>query len=167
MRNTHTALPNLISPVFLCALLATFLLGAISACTPSATDPTKIEISDLVGLWNSSENKAGKSDVSYTRISSDGSIIEYDYDGDEVDAGLDCYHIISGSLKKLEANRFQVTADMYENTQFDVELELLDAGYALKIYFMDAEAPLKILKSQIWTRVANNKLLDNEPSCVQ
>lgn len=143
------------------------VVSVITSCSPASTDPTQLEITDLVGLWNSSENQAGKIDVIYTRITSDGSIIEYDFDGDEVDAGLDCYQIVSGSVKKLEGNRFLVTADMHENKQFEVELELLDAGYALKILFLDKHDPTIALKSQIWTRVANNNLLDNEPSCTQ
>ena len=41
-------------------------------------------MSDLIGLWNSSENNGVKTDVIYTRVTSGGSIIEYDFDGDEV-----------------------------------------------------------------------------------
>ncbi len=122
-------------------------------------------MSDLTGLWNSSENKGAKTDVIYTRVTSGGAIIEYDFDGDEVDNGLQCYQIDSGSVKKIGANRFLVTADMHANKQFEVELELLDAGNALKIYFLDPDDPSKTLKSQIWTRVADERLLDNEPSC--
>jgi len=46
-----------------------------------------------------------------------------------------------------------------------VELELLDAGQALKIYFMDKEIPSKTLRSQIWTREPDTSILDDEPSC--
>jgi len=122
-------------------------------------------MSDLIGLWNSSENVGAKTDVIYTRITSDGSIIEYDFDGDEVDNGLQCYQIDSGLVEKIGANRFLVTADMHVNKQFEVELELLDAGNALKVYFSDPDDASITLKSQIWTRVADETLLDNEPSC--
>ena len=122
-------------------------------------------MSDLNGLWNSSENKGAKTDVIYTRVTSDGSIIEYDFDGDEVDKGLKCYQIVSGSVKNIDANRFLVTADMHANKQFEVELELLDAGNALKVYFPDPDDPSITLKSQIWTRVADEALLNDEPSC--
>ncbi len=64
-----------------------FILIFITACSPPSSDPTHVEMSDLIGLWDSSENKAGKTDVIYTRITSDGAIMEYDYDGDEVDKG--------------------------------------------------------------------------------
>ena len=136
-----------------------------TACSPPSSDPTQVEMSDLIGLWDSSENKLGKTDVIYTRITSDGAIMEYDFDGDEVDNGLPCYQIDTGSLKNIEANRFMVSVDMHAKKRFEVELELLDAGHALKIYFLDAEEPAKTLKSQIWTRVSDESLLDNEPSC--
>ena len=144
--------------IFLIAIL-------ISACSPGSDDPTKVEMSDLVGLWDSSEQKAGKTDVIYTRISSDGAIIEYDFDGDEVDNGLQCYQINSGSVKNISNNHFLVTADMFAGKEFEVELELLDAGHALKIYFIDEDDPAKTVKSQIWTRIADETMLDKEPSC--
>ena len=135
------------------------------ACSPTGNNSTQVEMSDLVGLWNSSEKKGAKTDLIYTRITSDGSIIEYDFDGDEVDRGLECYQVDSGSVKSLGKNHFLVTAEMHTNKQFEVELELLDAGNALKIYFLDPDDPAVTQKSQIWTRVADERLLDNEPSC--
>ncbi|MBE9564255.1 MAG: hypothetical protein IMF17_03340 [Proteobacteria bacterium] len=141
------------------------ILVSISACSQTDTDPTQVEISDLIGLWNSSEKDGTKTDVIYTRVTSDGSIIEYDFDGDDVDNGLQCYQIDSGSVKNIAKNRFLVTADMHATKQFEVELELLDAGHALKIYFLDKNDPTKTIKSQIWTRVADETLLDKEPAC--
>ncbi len=138
---------------------------SISACSPVGNNSTQVEISDLVGLWDSSEKQGLKTDIIYTRVTSDGSIIEYDFDGDEVDNGLSCYQIDSGSVKSLGANHFLVTADMHVNEQFEVELELLDAGNALKIYFLDSDDISITLNSQIWTRVADETLLDNEPAC--
>jgi len=82
-----------------------------------------------------------------------------------VDDGLACYQIDTGSLKNISANRFLVMTDMHAGKQFEVELELLDAGNALKIYFLDEKDPAKTLSSQIWTRVADDSLLDDEPSC--
>ena len=122
----------------------------IIACSPKGADPTQVELSELVGLWDSSEKKGAKTDLIYTRVSSEGAIIEYDFDGDEVDAGL---------------NRFLVTTDMHADKKFEVEIEWLDAGNALKIYFLDKKEPGKISRSQIWTRVADESILDNEPSC--
>jgi len=156
MKNLIPGLPSYL--IFL-------VMMSISACSPTGSNSTQVEMSDLIGLWNSSENTGAKTDVIYTRITSDGSIIEYDFDGDEVDNGLQCYQIDSGLVEKIGANRFLVTADMHVNKQFEVELELLDAGNALKVYFSDPDDASITLKSQIWTRVADETLLDNEPSC--
>ena len=145
--------------------LVFLIMISISACSPTGNNSARVEISDLIGLWNSSEIIGAKTDVIYTRVSSDGSIIEYDFDGDEVDNGLQCYQIVSGSVNNIGANRFLVMVDMHANKQFEVELELLDAGNALKIVFLDADDPSIAIKSQIWTRVADETLLDDEPSC--
>ena len=141
------------------------ILLSITACSQTGSDHTQVKMSDLVGLWDSSEKQGANTDVIYTRVSSDGSIIEYDFDGDDVDKGLNCYQINSGSVKNIGSNHFLVTADMHANKEFQVELELLDAGHALKIYFLDENDPAKTVKSQIWTRVADESMLDNEPSC--
>lgn len=145
--------------------LVFLIMISISACSPTGSNSKQVEISDLIGLWNSSENAGAKIDVIYTRVTSDGSIIEYDFDGDEADHGLKCYQVDSGSVKNIGANRFLVTADMHANKRFEVEMELLDAGNALQIVFFDPDDPSIIVKSQIWTRVADEALLDNEPSC--
>ncbi len=122
-------------------------------------------MSDLIGLWNSSENAGAKIDVMYTRITSDGSIIEYDFDGDEADNGLKCFQVDSGSVKNIGANHFMVSVDMHANKQFEVELELLDAGNALNIVFLNPDNSTLALESQIWTRITDETLLDDEPSC--
>ncbi|MCK4833843.1 MAG: hypothetical protein KAT12_03665 [Gammaproteobacteria bacterium] len=145
------------------AVILIFL--SVSACSPTGSNPTQVTMSDLVGLWDSSENTGVKKDVIYTRVTSEGAIIEYDYDGDEIDDGLACYHVDTGSLKNIEANRFLVATDMHADKQFVIELELLDAGNALKVYFLDENDPAKTVKSQIWTRVTDESLLTDEPTC--
>jgi hypothetical protein len=142
-------------------LMPVFLM----ACTQSGHDIHAVALTDLVGLWNSSETQGSQQDIIYTRISSSGDIIEYDYDGDDVDQGLNCYQVDTGSIQWQEANRFLITADMHSIKQFIVELELLDNGHALKIYFLDNDDPTKTLNSQIWTREADVSILDKEPSC--
>ena len=147
------------------------LTFSISACAPPGDNTSQVKISDLLGLWNSSESKGTKTDLIYTRITSDGSIIEYDFDGDEVDQGLHCYQINSGSVIHSSANHFVVKVDMHANKQLMVELELLDAGNALKIYFIDTHDSdgdgdrAETIKSQIWTRESDTAILDKEPSC--
>lgn len=141
------------------------VLASFIACSPAGYDPADVEMSDLIGLWDSSENSGRKTDLIYTRVTSEGSIIEYDFDGDEVDDGLPCYQVDTGTLRNITANRFQVRTDMHAGKQFEVELELLDAGYALMVNFLDSDDPTKTVESQIWTRVADDDLLDDEPSC--
>jgi len=143
----------------------------VTACAPSGQDVTQVEMKDLVGLWNSSETVGMKPDKMYTRISSSGSIIEYDYDGDAVDQGLDCYQVNTGTLKQVDGNHYLVTTDMLVTKQFDVELEWLDAGNALTVYVLDTNDhdgdgdKTETIDSQIWTREADDSILDNEPSC--
>ena len=122
--------------------LVFLIMLSAGACSPTGNNSTQVEMSDLVGLWNSSEKKGAKTDLIYTRITSDGSIVEYDFDGDEVDGGLMCYQIDSGSVKSIGENHFLVTAEMHANKQFEVELELLDAGNALKYIFLILRTPL-------------------------
>jgi len=144
-----------------------------AACSPAGDDPAQVDMSDLVGLWDSSVSRDSLKDVMYTRITSNGGIIEYDFDGDEADRGLNCYLIDSGSVKPIEKNRFLVTAEMHANRQYQVELELLDNGHALKIYFLDSDDQdgdgdlNETVRSQIWTRLPDELLLENEPSCKQ
>jgi len=147
------------------------LVILLAACSPAGQDVTRVEMKDLVGLWNSSETVGMKQDKMYTRITSSGSIIEYDYDGDAVDQGLDCYQVNTGTLKQVEGNHYIVTTDMLVTEQFDVELEWLDAGHALKVYVLDSNDQdgdgdtTETIGSQIWTREADDSILDNEPSC--
>jgi len=142
-----------------------------ASCSSTGSDPTRVAMSDLVGLWDSSVTHDSQQDIMYTRISSNGGIIEYDFDGDEADRGLNCYLIDSGSVKPIDKNRFLVTAEMHANKQFEVELELLDNGHALKVYFLDTGDQdhdgdrEETVKSQIWTRVEDDSLLAKEPSC--
>jgi len=142
-------------------------IAVLMSCSQSGNDANNVQLEDLVGLWNSSEN----TDLMYTRISSNGDIVEYDFDGDNTDQGLNCYQVETGSIKYLSDNRFMVTTDMHAIKAFEVELEILDAGHALKIYFLDSTAehepgaPMAIKSSQIWTRVADSSVLEVEPSC--
>ncbi len=138
----------------------------LAACSPATNTPARLEVADLVGLWNSSENNGAKTDVMYTRISSNGGIIEYDFDGDLVDQGLPCYQVETGSIRALGNNRFLISDDMHEGSAFKVEVELLDAGHALKVSFIE-NATGQVTMSQIWTREPDASILDKEPACKQ
>lgn len=148
--------PRFISAVFILSLLA---------CSAKDNADTEVEMSDLVGLWNSSETVSGKTDVIYTRISSQGDIVEYDFDGDEVDRGLNCYQINSGSVKHIEKNRFLVTSDLHENKQFAVELALLEDGQAIAVTFSETDGHEAGAVTQTWRREFDVILPYNEPLC--
>ncbi|HHO59530.1 MAG TPA: hypothetical protein ENJ64_04755, partial [Thiotrichales bacterium] len=64
----------------------------------------------------------------YTRITPGGDIIEYDYDGDAADRGLDCYAVETGIVRHLDGNVFLVSAEMHDAMAFKVQLTLLDEG---------------------------------------
>lgn len=176
---------SLVVKNYVLVLLVSVMFGCSSSENESQQN-TQVKISNLVGLWNSSEKKGANTDVMYTRISSTGDIIEYDFDGDEVDQGLNCYHINSGKIIPIKHNRFSVTTDMHNGQTFEVELELLDAGYALQITFLkgfgskggvlsghdlninssvESVSAGEAISSQIWTRMRNSSVLENEPSC--
>jgi hypothetical protein len=161
----------LINKAYLLAIIIIVCLTA--SCSPTCSYPTRVAMSDLVGLWDSSVTHGLQKDVMYTRITSNGGILEYDFDGDESDQGLNCYLIDSGSVKLIDKNRFLVTAEMHANKQYEVELELLDTGHALKVYFLDTDDQdhdgdrEETVKSQIWTRVTDETFLEDEPSCKQ
>lgn len=144
-------------------LISIFTLSVLLLSCSSGHDTTSVTIDDLAGLWNSSESHGAKKDIIYTRVSKDGGIVEYDFDGDEFDQGIPCYQVNTGTVTHIADNRFMVTADMFKDRQFEVELVWLDAGYALKIYFLDADS--NTVQSQIWTRESDQAMLDSEPSC--
>lgn len=68
-------------------------------------------------------------------------------------------------IKRMRDNRFLVTDDMHEPVWFEIRLQMLDKNQILQVDFIDPKDPAKILKSQLWTREANNSLFDNEPAC--
>jgi len=181
------------NPFFKSCILV-LLTSVMLSCSSNENESVKnnqVTISNLVGLWNSSEKNGAKMDVMYTRISSTGDIIEYDFDGDEVDQGLNCYHINSGKIISLKDNLFTITTDMHNGQTFEIELEILDAGHALKIIFLkgagskggvlsgrdvednssdesgsgESTGAGELMSSQIWTRMRNSSVLENEPSC--
>ncbi len=146
-----------------CLLLVALILP-LAACTP-AGDVSTITLPDIAGLWDSSVRLGTRTDVIYTRISHNGDIVEYDYDGDAVDQGLHCYVIETGAIKRMSDNRFLVSDDMHEGNWFEIRLTMLDKGHIMKVDFIDPKDPATIRQSQIWVREADTSILDNEPAC--
>ena len=146
-------------------LLLVLVLNLTIACSPTGYDPTHVGMSDLAGLWDSSEKSGSKTDVIYTRVTSSGAVIEYDFDGDAVDQGLKCYIVDTGALKNIVANRYLVTTDMHAGKQFEVEFELLDAGHALKVYYLDADDPANVAAASAHKNVRPVDRLSQRSCC--
>lgn len=126
-------------------------------------------VDSYVGLWNSSTTNTQGEDIIYTRISRNGDIIEYDFDGDDIDKGLDCYTVETGSLLHRGASNFVIRADMHENLEFAISLSLIDNGQTLEVFHLEPvngkAASTFEPYSEIWHRVLDDSFLNNEPSC--
>ena len=129
----------------------------MTACSPAGNEVTDVKIFNLVGLWNSSEKGGSKVDVMYTRISSNGDIIEYDFDGDEIDQGLQCYQVNIGNMRHIDASRYQIIIDIQDNKVFEVDLEVLDAGHALQVSFIGSKDSENVEHQQ---EIAKSQMLD-------
>ncbi len=147
----------------------------VSACSPDCCHQEK-PLSKYAGLWDSSVRKAEGVDRIYTRIATNGDTIEYDFDGDSVDKGLDCYTVETGSIQQDTDNYFIVKADMHEHVEFKVALRLLDAGKQLKVTYLQpvstgsgdfagSSSAGFVPYAQVWTRVVDDRFSQNEPSC--
>lgn len=126
-------------------------------------------IDDFVGLWNSSISTETGEDIIYTRIMRNGDIVEYDFDGDSVDKGLDCYSVETGSLHPLTQHTFVIRADMHEHIEFAISLKLTDNGQALELRRLEPMHEKSVdtfeRPPETWHRVRDDLFLSNEPSC--
>ena len=62
----------------------------LSACSGDGSSGGKIP-SQLVGVWDTSQQVGQVVDELYTVVRSDGTGTDYDYQGDSFDQGLNCY----------------------------------------------------------------------------
>lgn len=69
------------------------------------------DLSAIAGLWDVTEDIDGLEDVFYTEIFADGNIILWDYDGDEFDAGENCYFTFQITGVNLGNNRYNLGGD--------------------------------------------------------
>lgn len=68
----------------------------------SGTTPRNATTSDIVGTWDVSTEEANNTtDVYYVKINSDGTYVDYDFDGDSFDQGDDCYYRWEGTYENL------------------------------------------------------------------
>lgn len=66
------------------------------------TGTSNVTLSDVVGIWDSG---VGNDEV-YSVIKSDGSLIDYDYQGDSVDMGDNCYVKDEGTIQDMGNGQF-------------------------------------------------------------
>lgn len=150
-------------------LLFVFLVVSLQiACAPvCCKNPSPQNSFDKYsGLWDSSVIRGDKTDVMYTRITANGDIVEYDYDGDAVDKGLDCYTVETGQLISQAANTFRVSVDMHKNKVLNIRLTLLDDKQRLQVEFLVIKnEEISVTRREIWKRVEDKTFLDTEPTC--
>jgi len=153
--------------ILVCSLTACV---APACCGPEDEEVDSVgKIEDFVGLWNSSTNSEAGEDIIYTRIMHNGDIIEYDFDGDSIDKGMDCYTVETGYLYQLFENVFMVEVDMHQDIHFKIALKLLNQGRQLEVYHLQPIADNSDASftpyAEIWRRVDNDIFLNEEPTC--
>ncbi len=123
--------------------------GSNSSGSSSATS-----LSDIVGVYDNAliENQAV--DESYIVIKQDGQFIEYDYQGDSFDLGLNCYVIVDTMITDLGAGRFELSDD----TGFSLEVGITHTENSFTLSFDNTSETLEMKRSI---------LLENEltPQC--
>lgn len=83
-----------------------FVLGAIliSACSEDESGFPElpgepITANEIVGVWDSSSGNENGYDEFYVVVRDDGTFSDFDYQGDSVDNGSDCYEKESGAYR--------------------------------------------------------------------
>ena len=74
-------------------------------------EPNSPELAAISGLWNNSlaEEDSGDIDVFYLEITATGLWNNYDYRGDNVDLGANCYLVSTGQVSSLGGTNYRVT----------------------------------------------------------
>ena len=72
--------------------LAVIFTLVLAGCGSGSDSGKNATLADIVGTWDASEEVGQEVDELYSIIKADGSITEYDYDGDSFDQGENCYY---------------------------------------------------------------------------
>ena len=75
-----------------------------SNTSSSDTGTSNVTLADIVGVWDSSIG----SDENYTAFRSNGTYVDYDYQGDAFDMGENCYDVYPGTIEDLGNGRFRL-----------------------------------------------------------
>ncbi|MCE0559182.1 hypothetical protein [Motilimonas sp. E26] len=106
-----------------------------------------VDYSPITGVYKADiETNSGLTDVNYLSIDSDGYLTAYNYQGDEVGTGEDCYTVATGTDvnsfytgQKLtfDVNSMQYSVSANTDRGFDLAWEIDDSGNLIQL-FMDS-----------------------------
>ena len=136
--------------------------GGSSCCLAPVSIPANIR-----GWWDSSLDTPRGRDVIYTHISREGGFIQYDYDGDAVNRGLDCFTVQTGRLLPAEQNTWLVQPDTASAPVFFLRLAPASDGHGMRVEFLDGRSRQRVLRTQQWRRLRDTRVVENEPACTQ
>lgn len=94
---------------------------------------SNVTLPDMVGVWDSSFGN----DENYTKFEAGGSYVDFDYQGDAVDMGQNCYEVSSGTIEDLGNGRFSLDegnrVGTFSFSGDDLLFEAPEAVYTLSI----------------------------------
>jgi hypothetical protein len=96
-----------------------------------------LTLADLVGVWDSGFGD----DEIYTVFKSDGTYVDYDYMGDSVDMGQNCYEVEESTITDLGNGQFRIGNDRFGTFYFAGNSLAFEAPEA--IYFLDTTTVLE------------------------
>ena len=117
-------------------LILTFSMSLLTGCIELEEDEDDEEDADIAGVWDLTYTDPDDGqDVMYIHISASGSITLYDYYGDELDNGENCYDVIPlGSITRSSENEFTFSwQDSTTTYTSNVEIEG-DEAYITNFY---------------------------------
>ena len=73
------------------------------------SNSSTITLADMVGVWDDTREESGNTDIEYIVIKSNGSRIDYDYQGDSANNGANCYEASNYFFSDLSDGLFELT----------------------------------------------------------
>jgi hypothetical protein len=106
--------------------------------TGEAPDRTSgVTLADITGVWDSG---VGDDEV-YTVLKADGTYISYDYMGDAVDMGANCYDVETDSITDLGSGQFRLGEDRFGTFYFSGDSLAFEAPEGT--YFLESTTLLE------------------------
>ena len=110
---------------YTCSVQLVLVAALLTACGGGDSAGTSNEetgqgaLQAIAGVWDSSTDEEGLTDVLYTVIRADGSHTEYDYFGDSFDNVADCYVRFDSTLTHEGDSRFTLSGDGIGDFNFE------------------------------------------------